>query len=82
LMYTTALVEAGRATARDISVLKAQVNKMGRIVAEAAVQTHGGVGMTNELSVGHYMKRLLAFEAMFGAPDYHFRKIGHAADAG
>lgn len=78
LIYTTALVEAGRATARDISVLKAQVNKMGRFIAEAAVQTHGGVGTTDELSVGHYMKRILAFEAMFGAPDYHFRMVGAA----
>lgn len=79
LMYSTALAEAGRLTARDVSVLKAQIGKMGRSVAEAAVQTHGGVGMTNELSVGHYLKRVLAFEAMFGAPDYHFRKIGGSA---
>ena len=79
LTYSTALAEAGRLTARDVSVLKAQVGKLGRAIAEAAVQTHGGVGMTDELSVGHYMKRLLAFEAMFGAPDYHFRMIGQAA---
>lgn len=78
LIYTTALAEAGRLTQRDVSVLKAQVGKMGRAIAEAAVQTHGGVGMTDELSVGHYMKRLLAFEAMFGAADYHFRMVGQA----
>ena len=76
LMYSTALAEAGRLTARDVSILKAQAGKMGRAIAEAAVQTHGGVGMTDELSVGHYLKRLLAFETMFGPPDYHFRKIG------
>lgn len=79
LMYSTALAEAGRLTVRDVSVLKAQVGKMGRSIAEAAVQTHGGVGMTDELSVGHYLKRVLAFESMFGAPDYHFRKIGSSA---
>lgn len=79
LIYTTALVEAGLAGSRDISVLKGQVSKLGRAIAEAAVQTHGGVGTTDELSVGHYMKRILAFEAMFGAPDYHFRKVGAAA---
>lgn len=76
LMYTTALAQAGRAAQRDISILKAQVGKLGRMVGEAAVQTHGGVGMTDELSVGHYLKRVLAFEAMFGAPDYHFRVVG------
>ncbi|MCO5130169.1 MAG: acyl-CoA dehydrogenase family protein [Xanthobacteraceae bacterium] len=79
LMYSTALAEAGRLSARDVSVLKAQVGKLGRSLAEAAVQTHGGVGMTDELAVGHYLKRLLAFETMFGAPDYHFRKIGGSA---
>lgn len=79
LMYCTALAEAGRLAARDVSVLKAQVGKMGRSIAEAAVQTHGGVGMTDELAVGHYLKRLLAFEALFGAPDYHFRRIGGSA---
>ncbi|GGC89250.1 acyl-CoA dehydrogenase family protein [Chelatococcus reniformis] len=79
LMYSTALAEAGRLTARDVSVLKGQVGKLGRTIAEAAVQTHGGVGMTDELSVGHYMKRLLAFEVLFGAPDYHFRLVGKAA---
>ena len=79
LTYSTALAEAGRLTARDVSVLKAQVGKLGRAIAEAAVQTHGGVGMTDELSVGHYMKRVLAFESMFGAADYHFRMIGQAA---
>lgn len=79
LMYTTALVEAGHARPRDISVLKAQVGKMGRAVGEAAVQTHGGVGMTDELVVGHYLKRLLAFEAVFGANDVHFRQVGLAA---
>lgn len=78
LIYTTALVEAGRVTQRDVSVLKAQVGKMGRAMAEAAVQTHGGVGTTDELSVGHYMKRVLAFDAMFGSQDYHYRKVGEA----
>ncbi len=81
LMYSTALAETGRLTARDVSVLKAQVGKLGRAVAEAAVQTHGGVGMTDELSVGHYLKRVLAFEAIFGASDYHFRKVGAPAEA-
>ncbi|MFC0283477.1 acyl-CoA dehydrogenase family protein [Camelimonas abortus] len=79
LLYVTALMESGLATARDVSVLKAQVSRWGRFVGEAAVQTHGGVGMTDELCVGHYLKRILAFEAMFGAPDYHFRVIGQAA---
>jgi alkylation response protein AidB-like acyl-CoA dehydrogenase len=76
LLYTTALAEAGRATPRDISVLKAQVGRLGRAIGEAAVQTHGGVGMTDELPVGHYLKRLLTIDQLFGDSEHHFRMIG------
>jgi alkylation response protein AidB-like acyl-CoA dehydrogenase len=76
LLHTAALAEAGRATPRDTSVLKAQVGRLGRRVGEAAVQTHGGVGTTDELAIGHYLKRLLAIDAMFGDSEYHLRVIG------
>lgn len=76
LLYTTALAEAGRAAPRDISVLKAQVGRLGRDIGEAAVQTHGGVGMTDELAIGHYLKRVLAIDAMFGNSEYHYRVVG------
>lgn len=79
LLYTTALVETGRATQQDIAVLKAQVGRFGRAVGESAVQVHGGIGTTDELSVGHYLKRILAVEAMFGQPDDHLRGIGRTA---
>ena len=79
LLHTTAQVEAGRHTPTDISVLKAQVGRLGRQVGEAAVQTHGGVGMTDELPVGHLLKRILAVEAMFGGTDYHLRVVGGVA---
>jgi alkylation response protein AidB-like acyl-CoA dehydrogenase len=76
LLYTTALAEAGRAQRRDIAVLKAQVGRLGRLVGESAIQTHGGVGMTDELLIGHLHKRILAVEAMFGATDHHLRTLG------
>jgi alkylation response protein AidB-like acyl-CoA dehydrogenase len=76
LLYTTALVEAGHADARDVSLLKAQVGRLGRTVAESAVQIHGGVGMTDEVAIGHYLKRIVAIDAMFGDSDFHFRKVG------
>jgi alkylation response protein AidB-like acyl-CoA dehydrogenase len=76
LLYTTALVEAGRAQARDVSLLKAQVARLGRTIAESAVQIHGGVGTTDEVAIGHYLKRILAIDAMFGDSDFHFRKVG------
>jgi alkylation response protein AidB-like acyl-CoA dehydrogenase len=76
LLYTTALAQGGAASQRDIAILKAQCGKLGRAIGEAAIQTHGGVGTTDELSVGHYHKRLIACDAMFGDHAYHFRKIG------
>ena len=76
LLYTSAMVEAGTAAPRDISLLKAQVGRLGRLIGESAVQIHGGVGMTDELAVGHYFKRILAVEAMFGSTDHHLRVVG------
>lgn len=76
LLYTTALAEAGRAGQRDLTILKGQVGVLGTAIGEAAVQTHGGIGMTDEMAIGHYLKRLLAIDGLFGASDYHFRRLG------
>ena len=79
LLYTTALVEAGTAGRTEIAVLKAQVGRLGRTLAESAVQVHGGIGTTDELPVGHYLKRILAVEAMFGDSEHHLRTVGATA---
>jgi alkylation response protein AidB-like acyl-CoA dehydrogenase len=76
LIYTTALAESGQAASRDLAILKGQIGKLGKAVGEAAIQTHGGVGMTDELSVSHYHKRLLACDAQFGDHSYHLRRVG------
>ena len=49
----------GQHSPTDLSILKAQVGKLGRAIDEAAVQSHGGIDMTDELPIGHYLKRLL-----------------------
>ena len=79
LLYTTALAEAEAVSATDIAVLKAQIGRFGRVISESAIQLHGGIGTTDELPVGHYVKRILAIEAMFGDPDFHLRTIGAVA---
>ena len=76
LTFTTALANSGAATARDIAVLKGQMGKLGREIGEAAIQTHGGVGMTDELNVSHFHKRIIALDASLGGYDYHLRKVG------
>ncbi len=79
LLYSAALIEAGEATQKDIAILKGQTGKLGREIGEAAIQTHGGVGMTDELSVSHYHKRILANDALLGSSEYHLRKVGTLA---
>jgi alkylation response protein AidB-like acyl-CoA dehydrogenase len=61
--------------ARAVSAAKAAVGRYARAVAESAVQIHGGIGMTDELNVGHYFKRLVLLETLYGSPDHHLRRM-------
>ncbi|MEQ9510983.1 MAG: acyl-CoA dehydrogenase family protein [Alloalcanivorax xenomutans] len=60
--------------ARDSALLKAQLCQSGRYVGQQAVQLHGGIGMTDELDVGHYFKRLTALGLLFGDESYHLKR--------
>jgi alkylation response protein AidB-like acyl-CoA dehydrogenase len=51
---------------RMIAAAKLEVARAGRLIGQAAVQLHGGMGMTDELEVGDYFKRLTAFDLMLG----------------
>ena len=53
---------------------KVKIGRCARNVAEQAVQLHGAMGVTDELDLGLYFKRLLVFEALFGSVDYHLRR--------
>ena len=57
-----------------ISALKVQVGKAGRLVGQHAVQLHGGMGVSNEMSIGHYLKRFTAIDSMFGNTQHHINK--------
>lgn len=68
-------LEADAATrARAVSVAKATVGRAARFVGQQAVQLHGGMGMTEELAVGHYFKRLTALQFEFGSTDHHLTR--------
>jgi alkylation response protein AidB-like acyl-CoA dehydrogenase len=56
---------------RMLSAAKVTVAKAGRFVGQQAVQLHGGMGMTDELEVGDYLKRLTMFDPLLGDSDYH-----------
>ena len=61
-------------TGNTISALKVQVGKAGRLVGQHAVQLHGGMGVSNEMSIGHYLKRFTAIDSMFGNTQHHINK--------
>jgi pimeloyl-CoA dehydrogenase small subunit len=58
---------------------KVQIGKAGRFVGQEAVQLHGGMGMTDELNVGHYFKRLTMIDTQFGNVDYQLKRYSQAA---
>jgi len=66
---------------RSLLALKVMVGRAGRLIGGEAIQLHGGMGMTNELSVGHYVKRLMINDALFGDADYHQRLFAELVNA-
>ncbi|HUD53040.1 acyl-CoA dehydrogenase family protein [Parvibaculum sp.] len=58
---------------------KVQIGKAGRFVGQQAVQLHGGMGMTDELNVGHYFKRLTMIDTQFGNVDHQLKRYSTAA---
>lgn len=56
---------------RAVSAAKSRVGRAARKVGQEAVQLHGGIGITDELDVSHYFKRLTAIETLFGNTDFH-----------
>ena len=65
---------AAEVRARTIAAAKATVADAVRFVGQNAVQLHGGMGMTDELAVGHYFRRATAIEQQFGAADHHLKR--------
>ena len=53
---------------------KVQICKAAKFIGQSAIQLHGGMGMTDELNVGHYFKRLSMIENLFGNIDHHLKK--------
>ena len=79
LMYMAAMrMEEGYGpeAQKAVSAFKVQVGTSGRFVGQNAVQLHGGMGMTDELSIGHYFKRLTMIDTLFGNVDFHLERFG------
>jgi alkylation response protein AidB-like acyl-CoA dehydrogenase len=68
------LGEAPAERAKAISAAKVQIGRACRFVGQNAIQLHGGMGMTEEMAIGHYFKRATMIEGEFGSVDHHLRR--------
>ena len=76
MMYlaTIKLDEDDSTRKKNVSAAKVRIGQAARFIGQSAIQTHGGMGMTDELAVGSYFKRLSIIESEFGSVDHHMRR--------
>lgn len=60
---------------RRLLILRTQISRAGRFVTEQSIQLHGGMGMTDELMIGHYYKRCLLLDSLCGSADWAIAKL-------
>ncbi|NML29717.1 acyl-CoA dehydrogenase family protein [Paraburkholderia antibiotica] len=67
----------GERTAREraVSAAKYSIGRIGTLVAEECIQLHGGIGMTWELPLAHYAKRLVMIDHQLGDEDHHLERF-------
>ena len=67
----------------DVTVhaLKVLLDRNAKLVYGEAIQLHGGMGITDELDIGHYAKRLMMINATFGDATYHRKHFASKAYA-
>ncbi len=75
LMGTLKLDEDAAARKAAVSMAKAKVGRSLKFVGQNAIQTHGGIGITMELAIGHYFKRGTMIEGQFGSIDHHLDRF-------
>lgn len=76
LMYAAAIkLRDGSADARSyVAAAKVKADKCARLVAQSAVQLHGGIGTTDDLKVGHYLKHIEVLSKLFGTTQTHINR--------
>ena len=75
LMATIKLEEPAEERMKAVSAAKVQVGRACKFVGQNAIQTHGGIGITQELAIGHYFKRATMIEGQFGSADHHYERF-------
>ncbi len=75
VINAAAALGAGRvARERALSAAKVTIGRVGTLVAEESIQMHGGIGMTWELPLAHYAKRLVMIDHQLGDEDHHLER--------
>jgi pimeloyl-CoA dehydrogenase small subunit len=73
-LATLKLDESDAERKRAASAAKVRVGQAAHFIGQEAIQIHGGMGMTDELAIGHYFKRLTIFDSEFGNIDHHMKR--------
>jgi alkylation response protein AidB-like acyl-CoA dehydrogenase len=75
VINATAALDAPRMEReRALSPAKYTIGRTGTLVAEESIQMHGGIGMSWELSLPHYAKRLVLIDHQLGDEDHHLQR--------
>ena len=76
VINAAAAMDAERAVReRALSAAKCTIGRIGALVAEESIQMHGGIGMTWELPLSHYAKRLVMIDHQLGDEDHHLARF-------
>ena len=76
VINAAAALQADRSTReRALSAAKYSIGRIGTLVAEECIQLHGGIGMTWELPMPHYAKRLVMIDHQLGDEDHHLARF-------
>ncbi|GIS66072.1 MAG: hypothetical protein CM1200mP4_4200 [Rhodospirillaceae bacterium] len=78
-LATLSLSKSREERIKAVSAAKSHIGKAGRLVGQESVQMHGGMGMTDELAIGHYFKRLTMIDPLFGNTDFHLERFASVA---
>ena len=69
-----------REVEKNIFALEVMLGRAGRLIGGEAIQLHGAMGMTEELPIGQYVKRLIMLNTLFGDADFHLQKFAAVAN--
>jgi pimeloyl-CoA dehydrogenase len=66
MLAASAIDDPGSAQSEDLFRAKFIIGRHGRTLCQSAIQLHGGIGMTEEYAVGHYLRRITVIDQLFG----------------